>query len=175
MKRLLNGIRNFWIFGIRYRWVEVGRDVVCQLSARFWSQNKRIRIGNRVGIGFHCLFQSDVSVGNDVMIASFASFINSDDHRHDVVGKSMRDSGRGDAHGIVIGDDVWIGLGAIVLSPADIGRGSIVAAGSVVKGRVEPYSIVAGVPARTIRMRFTPEQISEHERLLAVAGKSPLQ
>ena len=61
------------------------------------------------------------------------------------------------------------------MSPADIGRGSIVAAGSVVKGRVEPYSIVAGVPARTVRMRFTPEQIREHERLLAVAGKSPLQ
>jgi len=102
------------------------------------------------------------------MIADQVGLLNSDDHRYDVVGKPMWESGRGDKFQIVIEDDVWIGHGAIVLSPAHIGRGSIIAAGSVVKGKVERYSIVAGVPSRLVKMRFSPEQIQEHERLLGI-------
>lgn len=47
-----------------------------------------------------------------------------------------------------------------------IGRGSAVAAGSVVTKSCPPYSIIGGVPAKVIKMRFTSEQIEEHERLL---------
>src|SRR5690606_20491270 len=65
---------------------------------------------------------------------------------------------------IHIGNDVWIGAGAIVLDGASIGDGAIVAAGSVVTKPVPAYAIVAGVPAKLVRMRF-PDPIVE--RLLA--------
>lgn len=65
-----------------------------------------------------------------------------------------------------IGDDVWVGYGAIILSGVTIGKGSIIAAGSVVTKDVEPYAIVAGNPARFIKYRLTETEISKHESLL---------
>ena len=59
----------------------------------------------------------------------------------------------------VIGNDVWIGARAMILSGVKIGDGAIVAAGSVVTKDVEPYSIVGGVAAKLIRKRFTDKQI----------------
>lgn len=59
---------------------------------------------------------------------------------------------------IVIGNDVWIGTGAILLDGVRIGDGAIVAAGAVVTKDVPPYTIVGGVPAREIRRRFSEEQ-----------------
>ena len=63
---------------------------------------------------------------------------------------------RGD---IVIGNDVWIGYEAVILSGVTIGDGAIVAARSVVTRDVPPYTIVGGVPARTIRRRFDRETV----------------
>jgi acetyltransferase-like isoleucine patch superfamily enzyme len=164
--RVLNILRNLWLFRVRYPWVSIGRDVHCKSSAIFWAPHRDIRLGDHVGIGHYCHFTADTRIGSKVLIASFVSFINSDDHIHDIVGKTMWDSERGDAHSIEVEDDVWIGQGAIIMSPCRIGRGSIVAAGSVVKGDVQPYTIVGGVLAKKIRNRFTPDQIAEHERLL---------
>ncbi len=55
---------------------------------------------------------------------------------------------------ITIGDDCWIGYRAIVLPGADVGSGSVVAAGAVVHGPLPPMSIAAGVPAKVIRSRL---------------------
>ncbi|WP_295762233.1 CatB-related O-acetyltransferase [uncultured Oscillibacter sp.] len=63
---------------------------------------------------------------------------------------------RGD---IVIGNDVWIGYEAVILSGVTIGDGAIVGARSVVTRDVPPYTIVGGVPARPIRRRFGQETI----------------
>jgi acetyltransferase-like isoleucine patch superfamily enzyme len=62
---------------------------------------------------------------------------------------------------VVIGNDVWIGYRAIILDGVTIGDGAVVAAGAVVTKAVEPYSIVAGVPAKHLRYRFPPETIKE--------------
>jgi acetyltransferase-like isoleucine patch superfamily enzyme len=62
---------------------------------------------------------------------------------------------------IIIGNDVWIGLGAIVLDGVNIGHGAVVAAGSVVTKDVPPYAIVGGVPARIIKYRFSEAEINE--------------
>lgn len=59
----------------------------------------------------------------------------------------------------IIGNDVWIGARAIILSGVKIGDGAIIAAGAVVTKDVEPYTIAGGVPAKPIRKRFTDEQI----------------
>lgn len=59
-----------------------------------------------------------------------------------------------------IGNDVWIGFGAMIKSGINIGNGAIVGMGAVVTKNVEPYAIVAGNPARIIKMRFVTEIIN---------------
>ncbi|MGT2686378.1 CatB-related O-acetyltransferase [Streptococcus porcinus] len=58
---------------------------------------------------------------------------------------------------IIIKDDVWIGTNAIVLSGVTIGKGAVIAAGSVVTKDVPPYTIYGGVPAKPIKKRFSDE------------------
>lgn len=66
---------------------------------------------------------------------------------------------------ITVGNDVWIGRSAIVLSGVKIGNGAVVGAGAVVTKDVPPYAIVAGNPARIIRFRFPEKTILELEEI----------
>lgn len=59
----------------------------------------------------------------------------------------------------LIGNDVWIGTHAVIKQGITIGNGAIIGAGAVVLGDVEPYSIVVGIPAKKIKMRFTDDVI----------------
>jgi galactoside O-acetyltransferase len=61
----------------------------------------------------------------------------------------------------MIGDDVWIGIGAIILQGIRIGRGSIIGAGSVVTRDIPPFSIAMGTPARVTGNRQHPDRIDE--------------
>lgn len=65
----------------------------------------------------------------------------------------------------VVGNDVWIGSGATILRNVSIGNGAVVAAGAVVNKDVEPYSIVAGVPAKIIGKRFDEKAIGVLEQV----------
>ncbi len=60
---------------------------------------------------------------------------------------------------VVVGNDVWIGANAIIMQGVNIGTGAVVGAGSVVTRDVPHYAIVAGVPARQIRMRFDKDLV----------------
>jgi virginiamycin A acetyltransferase len=66
--------------------------------------------------------------------------------------------------GVTIGNDVWIGLGALILDGVNIGTGAIVGAGSVVPKDLPPYSIAVGNPVNVIKSRFDSREI---EMLLA--------
>lgn len=66
---------------------------------------------------------------------------------------------------VLIGSDVWIGAGAIVLGGVTIGDGAVVGAGSVVTHHIPAYAVVAGVPARVLRYRFSEEEIRDLSRL----------
>jgi len=65
----------------------------------------------------------------------------------------------------IIGHDVWIGENAIIKQGVTIGTGAVIGMGSIVTKNVEPYSIVAGCPAKEIRKRFKDETISELLRI----------
>ena len=62
---------------------------------------------------------------------------------------------------VTIGNDVWIGRGAIVLSGVTIGDGAIIGAGAVVSKDIPPYAVAVGNPIRIIRYRTTKENIDE--------------
>lgn len=69
-------------------------------------------------------------------------------------------------HWVTVGHDVWIGHGVTVTAGVTVGTGAVVGAGAVVTKDVAPYTIVAGVPARPIRRRFTEAQ---EEALMEIA------
>ena len=110
-----------------------------------------VTIGNNVQINERSRLRN-VAIGNDVMIAPEVYVLHSGHHfdRRDV---PMRFQEEKYYDVTVIEDDVWIGARAIINPGKRIGRGSIVAAGSVVTKDVEPYSIVGGNPAILIKKR----------------------
>ena len=66
---------------------------------------------------------------------------------------------------IVIGNDVWIGYEAVILSGVTIGNGAVIGSRAVVTKDVEPYTIVGGVPAKPIRKRFDEQTIEKLEKI----------
>lgn len=108
-----------------------------------------------------------ICIGNYCSIADGVKFISGGDHPYDRISTFPFASYYGDIRKncstskgtIVVEDDVWIGSNAIILSGVRIGRGSVIAAGAVVTNNIEPYSIVGGVPAKLIKMRFDSDTI----------------
>ena len=138
-----------------------------------------VSIGNHTSIGPRNEFNTKIAfikIGDHVITAPEVMFITGG-HRFNIVGKyideitdSMKESV--DDLDIIIENDVWIGARAIILKGVTIGKGSVVAAGSVVTKNVEPYSVVGGVPAKLIKKRFTEEQIKIHEKSLTERGSN---
>lgn len=168
---VLNGFRTFVKLDLLNPWVKHGSPIRCPMDVWFWAPHRRVSMGDFVQFGPGCSVQCDIAFGSKILIARRVAFVGRDDHRLDVVGKTIWDSGRGASRQTFVEDDVWIGHGAIVLSGVRIGRGSAIAAGAVVTHDVPPYCIAAGVPARVIRVRFTPEEILEHERHVSESGR----
>jgi phosphonate metabolism protein (transferase hexapeptide repeat family) len=83
---------------------------------------------------------------------------------HAKLDKAFREERR--AQRVMIGHDVWIGHGAIILPGMKIGHGAVVAAGAVVTRDVAPHAVAAGIPARFVKWRFPPEISS---RIIALA------
>jgi acetyltransferase-like isoleucine patch superfamily enzyme len=166
VKSVLNALRNVLMFKVIYPWVKYGRNVHVQSSVVFFAPNRHCVLGNNVGIGHYCVIQTDITIGNDVMLAAHVGIVGRDAHTTHHVGVTMFEGPRGDRHGVVIEDDVWIGFGAIILSGVRIGRGSVVAAGALVTEDVPPYAVVCGIPAKLVKYRFNRAEIAEHDRFL---------
>ena len=137
--------------------------------------------GKNVTFGVGCTFSgiNNVELGNDVHIGSRNHFLCtrapiiihdhfmsgpnvyfiSGNHRIDIKDRpmtSVRDTDKKPENDrpIVICEDVWIGANSTILMGVTIGKGSVIAAGSVVTKDVEEYSIVGGNPGKLIRKRF---------------------
>lgn len=169
-RRFVNALRTWYLFRVRHPWMTRRGFVRIPLSVWIASSNRRVAFGHRVQLGVRCTIQTDVSFGDSVLVAGEVAFLGRHDHRIDAVGKTVWGSGRGENLGIVVQDDVWIGWRAIILDGVTIGRGAVVAAGAVVTRSVNPYSIVAGVPAKEIASRFSNEESRQHESALGIHG-----
>lgn len=150
--------------------VKVGKRVHIGLWSACWAPDELV-IEDDVYIGNLCTIQTNGRIGRYTMIANNVGIVGKLDHDFTEIGKPIRfaqwigtrehDEVRRES--VTIGEDVWIGYGAVILSGVTIGRGAVVAAGSVVTKDIPPYQIVAGTPARILRPRFTPEEIKQHE------------
>jgi acetyltransferase-like isoleucine patch superfamily enzyme len=115
-----------------------------------------------------CLIFPGVSIGAYTMLGPGVHILGND-HVIDQAGTPIVFSGRPPQKPTRIGSDVWIGAGAIVLCGVTIGDGAIVGAGSVVTQDVPAFTIVGGVPAKTLRRRFLSEE-DEYRHMLMLEG-----
>lgn len=133
---------------------------------------KKVQVGSfsygRLNIHMYGASNEGISIGKFVSIASGVHFILGGNHRYDTLStypykvKFMKKVSESTSKGIiVVEDDVWIGTNSIILSGLRIGKGSIIAAGTVVSKNVEPYSIYAGNPGKFLKKRFSDEIINK--------------
>ena len=133
--------------------VTIGPYCVIEATGVVSSLGEGCVIGDRSGIGAFSYIGAagGVEIGCDVIMGQRISF-HSENHVFDDLSRSIREQGV-TRKGIQIEDDCWVGANVIFLDGAHVGTGCVIAAGSVVRGSIPPYSVVAGVPARVIRSR----------------------
>lgn len=115
-----------------------------------------INIGKNVGIGYGVYLDVDgydkIEIGNNVIITAQTLFLthrrNMKEYHKGVLQRNLKYINKG----IFIKDNVSIGMRAVIMPGVTIGEGAVVAAGAIVTKDVPPYSIVAGNPAKVIKI-----------------------
>lgn len=159
--------------------VFLGADFHIGPGSVVWAP-RRLDIGSDVYIGKNATIEVDGVIGDHVLIANTVGIIGKSDHAIDEIGTSVRRSSWVGDHptrlstGVVIGSDVWIGYGAVVLSGITIGDSCVIAAGAVVTTDIPSNSIAAGIPARVIKSRFKEEDFRTHWQVLSSKGIRPI-
>jgi acetyltransferase-like isoleucine patch superfamily enzyme len=135
----------------RFVWVGHGSKIRCHEGV--------VEIGAKTVIGQECTISAyrRVRIGEQCVIADRAMFIDFD-HGVVEVERPIRKQGIY-MREVEVGSNVWIGYGACVLRGVRVGDNAIVGAGSVVTRDVPANAVVAGIPARVIRMREAPRQL----------------
>jgi len=147
------------LFGARVRIdrpmaVDIGHRTILEESVwlKLCTDEARLNIGQHsfIGRGAEIDVSDRVVIGNHVLIAP-GVFIT--DHAHNIKVGMTIDSQGCNAASVCFGDDAWLGVGSVVLPGVNIGKGAVVGAGTVVTRDVPDNTIVAGVPARVLRIR----------------------
>jgi len=167
------GFRRLLRLFIRPLFAACGRNVKFNPFDKFTYGT--IKIGDNVYIGQGACFSASkgLKIGSKVMFGPNV-IIRGGNHNTTVLGRYMFDVHEKkpeDDQPVIIEDDVWVGAGAIILMGVTISRGAIIGAGAIVTRDVAPYSVVAGIPARVIRLRWSEEEIIKHENSLYPADK----
>ncbi len=135
-------------------WSEMGRckfkgTALIEPFCRF-NGEPEITIGHNFYANAHCHFFGEIVIGDNVLIGPKVVIWARD---HGIRLGQLINQQEHVSEKIVIGDDVWLGAGAIILKGVVIGDGAVVAAGCVVTRNVPSNSIVAGSPARVVKYR----------------------
>lgn len=150
---------------------ECGKNVTIEKNVRM--NYKNVFLKDNVFIGEGALFMctnAPICIGSHVMLGPHVTVITGD-HRTDIIGRYMDTINESEKlpendMPIEIEGDNWIGANVTILKGVRIGKGAIIAAGSVVNKDVPPYACVGGVPAKILKYRFTPEEQKRHEEML---------
>ncbi len=164
--RLGNGVRIAGLATLRANTgqttgVSIGDGSTVLESAIIAANQGQVVIGHHSWIGPFCLVygNGNVSIGDNVLIAAHTS-INTVSHHAERCDIPINNQGIY-CDPVNIGDDVWIGMNAVILQGITIGRGAIVGAGAVVTRDVPAWCVVAGVPARVVRRRRNAPKLEE--------------
>ncbi len=111
-----------------------------------------VEMGDFSGLGRRCRIPNNTIIGRFVMMAPEV-YVSGGNHRSSRTDIPMCLQGSEDTLPTVIGDDVWIGMRAIIVNGIKIGNGAILSAGCVVTKDIPEYTVVGGVPARVIKSR----------------------
>jgi maltose O-acetyltransferase len=128
-----------------------GRSVRVNQKANFGS-GRRIEVGDNCNLPGGLKVIGDLKLGNDVMMGPDVVFISYNHEASDLT-LPMRAQGATESRPIQVGDDVWIGMRAMIMPGVTIGSHAIVAGGSVVTKDVPEWAIVGGNPAKIIKYR----------------------
>lgn len=154
--------------------LHVGDDVLIDgrlavtFAARF-TERPTLRIGNHTGLGSGCSFVigKAITLGDHVRVARGVQFRDSGGHASDPESrKEGAPPPEDEVRPIVVEDNVWIGTEAMLMPGTHVGEGSIIAARSVVSGKVAPYTVVAGSPARRIAKLEAPADAESAKQYL---------
>jgi len=134
--------------------VELGDEVILNRNCMLKAKTGQIKLGNKTNIGTNSVIVSytGVEIGESVLVAG-GCYINQGGYNIDDTSEKMVDNGVVSKGPIKIGNNVWIGTGAIILDNVTIGDNAVIAAGAVVNKDVPASAIVGGTPAKLIRMR----------------------
>jgi acetyltransferase-like isoleucine patch superfamily enzyme len=140
------------------RWTWIGHDT------KIRCHEGEVRIGAKTVLGQECTISAyqHVSIGEQCIVADRVMVIDFD-HNVAEVERPIRLQGIY-KRDVRVGNNVWIGFGAQILRGVSVGDNAIVGAGAVVTKNVPANAVVAGVPARLIRMRESPRTLSWRER-----------
>ena len=149
------------------------RFKACGANVRFDPASSRIdyehvRIGSNVFLGKGAVI-GRADIGDDVMFGPNVH-IRDGNHRYDVVGKTIQDSGDGAPGLVVIARDVWIGDGTTVIRGGSVGEGSVIGTRSLVTRAIPAYVIAVGTPCRVLKLRFEDDELREHLQLRGRQG-----
>lgn len=117
------------------------------------SPGRNLILGNKVDLAWGVLIttRGGVEIGDRTLIGYNTQIFSAN---HAVPGKRRKVFNAGHMFGpVVIGPDVWIGAGCIILPGVTIGEGAVIAAGAVVTKDVAPFTVVGGIPAKLIKKR----------------------
>ncbi|NJO02588.1 MAG: acyltransferase [Bacteroidia bacterium] len=138
------------------------RYSLCRLSVK---KGAKLTVGAHTRLnGTIIVATQEVRIGKRARIAPFSIIM--DSNFHDTSNHTNHDS-QGSSAPIIIEDDVWIATRSMVLKGVTIGQGAVVAAGAVVTKDVEPYTLVAGVPAKFVKRLPRPTQPNPNSDVLA--------
>jgi len=132
--------------------VSIGRHTTIMGSGSLSLLGKGLIVGDNVGLGTHGFYGTSggLFIGSNTIIGNYVSF-HPQNHIYKNFPKLIRHQGVTEK-GITIGENCWLGAKVTVLDGCDIGHSCIIGAGSVVLGKFPPYSVIAGVPAKLIKV-----------------------